>query len=218
MSQMESPVSSNTANKTYRRYTDLPSLIQLLTTNKLTLLDPATWDDKNDSFFLFTYKEKRQLESVLALCFTTASETYHHWRVFSDGPSGVCIHFKSTPLEIALRKKNVKFKQVTYLKVDELRKKTPRITQLPFIKRWPFRAEEEFRALWASKDDKCNYLEIPIQLSSIARITLSPWLHPNLRKNTVAAIKRIPECKSIPIWRSTLTGNSDWQNYGKKAT
>ena len=205
-------------SKTFRRYTDLPSLIQLLSTGKLTLLDPASWDDKNDSFFLFTYKERRKLKSVLALCFTTASETYHHWRVFSSGPSGVCIHFKSAPLKSALREEKVQFKQVKYLKVDQLRKRALTVAQLPFIKRYPFRAEEEFRALWESKTDTCGYLEVPIELSSIARITLSPWLHPNLRKNTVAAIKRIPDCRSIPIWRSTLTGNSDWQNYGKNAT
>jgi hypothetical protein len=60
----------------FRRYTDLPSLIQILTNRKITLLDPATWDDKNDSFFLSTYKEKKKLKSVLALCFTSASETY----------------------------------------------------------------------------------------------------------------------------------------------
>ncbi len=209
---------SKTVNKTYRRYTDLPSLIHILTTRKLTLLDPASWDDKNDSFFLFTYKEKRGLKTVLALCFTTASETYHHWRVFSEGPSGVCIHFKSTSLEEALRKEKVQFKEVTYLKVDELRKSKPKVAQLPFIKRYPFRAEEEFRALWESKTDQYNFLEVSVNLSSIARITLSPWLHPNLRKNTIEAIKRIPDCKSIPIWRSTLTGNSDWQGYGKEAT
>lgn len=205
-------------NTTYRRYTDLPSLIQILTTGKLTLLDPTTWDDKNDSFFLSTYKDKLALETVLALCFTTASETYHHWRVFSNGPSGVCIHFKSTNLEAAMQKAGIQFNRVDYLKVDELRTNKPSISQLPFIKRYQFRAEEEFRALWESKNEKCNFLEVPIELSSIARITLSPWLHPNLKTNTVAAIKRIPDCKSIPIWRSTLVGNSDWQNYGKKAT
>ncbi len=210
-------MSIKTVHTTYKRYTDLPSLIQILTTGKLTLLDPATWDDKNDSFFLSTYREKRQLETVLALCFTAASETYHHWRVFSDGPSGVCIHFKGMHLEAAMHNEKIQFKKVNYLKVDELRKSNPTVTQLPFIKRFPFRAEEEFRALWESKTDKCSFLEVPIELSSIARITLSPWLHPNLRENTVAAIKRIPSCKSIPIWRSTLTGNSDWQHYGKKA-
>lgn len=86
----------------YRRYTDLPALIHILTNRTLTLLDPSFWDDKNDSYFLATYKEKKELQSVLALCFTKESETYHHWRVFSSGASGACINFNPEQLETAL--------------------------------------------------------------------------------------------------------------------
>jgi hypothetical protein len=32
-----------------RRYTDLTALIYLLHQRKITLLDPSSWDDKNDS-------------------------------------------------------------------------------------------------------------------------------------------------------------------------
>lgn len=66
------------SSRSYKRYTDLPSLIQILMNRELTLLDPSSWDDKNDSYFISTYKEKKQLQSVLALCFTKKSETYHH--------------------------------------------------------------------------------------------------------------------------------------------
>jgi Family of unknown function (DUF6152) len=38
-----------------RRYTDIPALISLLSERKITLLDPASWDDKNDSRFLALY-------------------------------------------------------------------------------------------------------------------------------------------------------------------
>jgi len=203
----------------FRRYTDLPSLIQILTNQKITLLDPATWDDKNDSFFLSTYKEKKRLTSVLALCFTSASETYHHWRVFAPGPSGVCIHFRGPALEAALRNMDgMKFRKLNYLKVDALRKKHPTTLQLPFIKRFPFKAEIEYRALWESKDTACTHLDVPISLDSITRITLSPWLHPNLRKNVVASLKAIDGCRSIPMWRSTLTENAAWKDYGDSAT
>ena len=51
-----------------RRYTDLTALMYLLHKRKITLLDPASWDDKNDSHYLAQYKEKRKLKSVLALC------------------------------------------------------------------------------------------------------------------------------------------------------
>jgi hypothetical protein len=39
-----------------RRYTDIPALVSLLTERKITLLDPASWDDKNDSRFLDLYQ------------------------------------------------------------------------------------------------------------------------------------------------------------------
>jgi hypothetical protein len=112
----------------------------------------------------------------------------------------------------------VKFKEVSYVKVNELRKKKPTTSALPFIKRFPFHPEKEHRALWESRDTSCVALDIPIDLSAITRITLSPWLHPSLRKNVVAALKRIDGCEGIPMWRSTLTENAAWKEYGNSAT
>jgi hypothetical protein len=203
----------------YRRYTDLPSLIQILSNRQLTLLDPSSWDDKNDSFFLTTYKEKKNLKSALALCFTTSPETYHHWRIFSPGSAGICIHFNGPSLETALHKApNVKFKKINYIKVDELRKNAPTTNTLPFIKRYPFHPEKEYRALWESKEQSLTSLDIPIELSSITRITLSPWLHPSLQKNIKVALKQIDGCSSIRMWRSTLTENAAWKEFGGNAT
>jgi hypothetical protein len=45
-------ISLATIEKFVRRYTDIPALIHLLTEKQITLLDPDTWDDKNDSYFL----------------------------------------------------------------------------------------------------------------------------------------------------------------------
>jgi hypothetical protein len=78
---------------TLRRYTNLASLIHILKRQTITLLNPATWDDRNDAYFMSEYRRIKQAKSVLALCFTTAPETYHHWRVFSHGGDGVCIEF-----------------------------------------------------------------------------------------------------------------------------
>ncbi|HCT8172799.1 DUF2971 domain-containing protein [Proteus mirabilis] len=202
----------------YKRYTDLPALIQILTNRKLTLLDPSFWDDKNDSYFLATYKEKKMLQSVLALCFTKESETYHHWRVFSSGSSGICVNFNSEKLEAAFAKtRGVKFQEVTYLTLNDLRDNRPTIDRLPFIKRKPYKHEKEFRALWESKSDKTSSLDVPIDISIITRITLSPWMHPSLRKNVVKLLKMIDGCKSIPIRRSTLIENTQWKSYGISA-
>jgi hypothetical protein len=86
-----------------RRYTDIPALISVLSERKITLLDPASWDDKNDSRFLALYKDKEKLQSVLALCFTQTDEMYHHWRVFANGSAGVCIRFDRSAAAASMR-------------------------------------------------------------------------------------------------------------------
>src|ERR1700745_856554 len=85
------------------RYTDLPALIHLLRRKCITFLDPATWDDKNDSYYMELYKENKGLKTGLALCFSMTSETYHHWRVFAGGASGICIRFKRDELLSCIR-------------------------------------------------------------------------------------------------------------------
>ena len=56
------------ATEALRRYTDLPALLYLLKHRKITLLDPATWDDTNDSYYLLKYKEKKNLKGTSKNC------------------------------------------------------------------------------------------------------------------------------------------------------
>jgi len=107
--------------KFLRRYSDLPALIHMLETGTITSLDPKTWDDKNDASFMSLYREKRRLKTLLALCFSTGSETYHHWRVFSNGSSGVCVSFKRERLLAFLgRLKGIRAHHVRYLRIRDL--------------------------------------------------------------------------------------------------
>ena len=76
-----------------KRYTELPYVLQILQTRKLTLMNPGSWDDRNDSHFVQAYRERKGYGSVLALCLTEAAQTYHHWRVFTRGASGACLQF-----------------------------------------------------------------------------------------------------------------------------
>ena len=79
--------------KAFRRYTNLAAVVHLLQAKAITLLNPATWDDTNDAYFMAEYKRLKQAKTVLALCFAETAETYHHWRVFSHGADGVCLEF-----------------------------------------------------------------------------------------------------------------------------
>ena len=135
-----------------RRYTTLPSLIYTPTERKLSLLDPQSWIDENDSYYLQLYPEKMQLKSVLALCFSLGPETYHHWSVFAAGPAGVCIQFDRDQLVTALHARaGVRTGKVKYLLLTESRKRQLKVSELPFCKRYAYQHESEFRAIYESR-------------------------------------------------------------------
>jgi len=108
-----------------RRYTDIPSLIYLLTQKKITFLDPTNWDDQIDSNFMTQYKQTLKFRSLLAICFSKEYETYHHWRVFAGGSNGVCIEFDQAKLLSNFKdNENIICRDVTYLNTKQVRNKT----------------------------------------------------------------------------------------------
>ena len=201
-----------------RRYTDIPALIYLLSERKITLLDPRSWDDKNDSRYLALYREKKKVSSVLALCFSQAGETYHHWRVFADGPAGVCVRFKRIELLTAVKRQAfVRSRTVRYLAMSDIRASVPKVQDLPFLKRLAFEHENEFRMIYESETETLTKLDIEIPLSSIERITLSPWVHDDLSPDIKRVLKSIKGCSGLEIVRSTLISNDEWQRHGESA-
>ena len=202
----------------YLRYTDLPALIDILQQRRLTLLSPDSWDDRNDAAFLRLYREKAKLTSVLALCFTRASETYHHWRVFAPGTAGVCIRFRAEALHaLAAATPGLRLQPVEYLTLDALRRGRIAQARLPFLKRYPFKPEQEARLLWESRREQRASLALPIELAAISRISLSPWLHPALVDGVRGLLRGLPGCTKLPVYRSTLIGNAEWIERGASA-
>lgn len=207
------------SGKYLRRYTDLPALIYQLTERKLTLIDPRSWDDSNDSHYLALYREKKKLKSVLALCFTQADETYHHWRVFAPGSGGVCVRFIRADVLKALKKRSdLRTGSVRYLTLAAIRNETLKIQDLPFLKRYAFEHDEEFRVIYESNTARVSTLDIDIPLSSIDRITLSPWIHSALSPHVKQMLRSIKGCSGLDIVRSTLIGNEEWKTLGEDST
>lgn len=112
-----------------RRYTSIAATIDILARGQLPLLNPETWDDRNDRHFMNLYKEARTedgVESLYALCAATCPETYHHWRVFTSGADGACLELRRAPLEEALRNMpNVRFDEVKYLTLEKAKALNP---------------------------------------------------------------------------------------------
>jgi hypothetical protein len=199
-----------------RKYSDLPALLYLLETKSITFLDPAQWDDKNDSFFMQLYKEHRKLKSLLAICFSGEAETYHHWSVFAHGSSGVCISFKKKLLLGTFEDyADVRVGEVSYLPLNSLKTHECDVKDLPFMKRAPYAPEGEFRAIYEDCDDNLPYLNIKIALSCVDRITLSPWMPKNVADSVKKTIQRIPGADKIEVTRSTLVQNDTWAKFGR---
>lgn len=203
--------------KFLRRYTNLPVVIHLLKTGKITFLNPATWDDRNDSYFLELYKEARRLRSLLALCFSQETETYHHWRVFADGPSGVCVSFrKSELIQAVKRRRGVTVRQVRYVRLNQIDRERRDVDSLPFLKRAPFEPECEFRFIYTSRRHEYDFLDVDIPLSCIDRIYLSPWMPEAIAESVKQVLNQIPASKEFTITRSTLIQNDTWAKYGRR--
>lgn len=204
--------------KQLKRYTHLPALIQMLRSKSLTLLDPSTWDDSNDTFYLSEYKRRNNLKSVLAVCLSEADESYHLWKIFAGHPSGVCIRLRQGILFKTLKANpNIVIAAINYQKMTSARKKELTVAEFPFVKRDGYLDEREVRVIWKSSNQELSNLEIPIPISCIARITLSPWLPKSLVESTKNMLHEIEGCSHIQITRSTIIASEEWKNIAKKA-
>jgi hypothetical protein len=201
-----------------RRYTDVPALLYMLRRRCITLLDPANWDDRNDSHYIQLYKEKKQLRTVLALCFTEAGETYHHWKVFSSGNTGVCIRFKKDMLIEHIEKKTpIRVGPAQYKMIKHLRTTNLPLEDLPFVKRYAFRDEKEFRLLYETKN-KIKSKDFKFPLECIDRVTINPWLNVRLADAIFDTVRQLEGCDKLSIGQSSLVNNGEWKKLGSSAS
>ncbi len=199
----------------FRRYTNLAATIYLLQNRKITLLNPATWDDKNDAYYMAEFKRLKGAVTVLALCFAESTETYHHWRIFSHGVDGVCIEFDKDELLSAFPKsRHLKRDYVDYKLIRELGSSdTIALDKLPFLKRAPFEDEREYRIVYWDPDQAVEFKDYAIELGWIRRVTLSPWMPKRLRDSMTETLRAIKGCSKLAVSRSTLIDNETWKNF-----
>ena len=160
------------------------------------------------------YKRLKGAKTVLAICLAEREETYHHWRLFSHGADGVCLEFDREKLLSALaRGKGVRHQLVDYELVKNVnRMEDFDVERLPFMKRWPYGDEREYRAVYVDKEMELASYSIPIDLPSITRITLSPWLAPALVGFVKEVLKSLPGCSTKKVYRSTRSTTMSGRN------
>lgn len=196
-----------------RRYTNIASALHILRNRCVTLLNPAFWDDRNDAYYLAQCKQRTQVVSVVALCFARAPETYHHWRVFSSGGDGLCVEFDEARLiEAVANDESIVGRYVIYKEIKEVTANPVTTEDLPFLKRIPYRDEQEFRLLYVSRTVETEFHQLPIPIAAKSRITLSPWMAAPRAKSVKDTLKELPGCKAIKVYQSTLVENERWKS------
>ncbi|HEX9897122.1 MAG TPA: DUF2971 domain-containing protein [Dehalococcoidales bacterium] len=196
------------------RYTSLPFLFDLLRNQRLVLLDTLSWADKNDVKVIHEYKTRKN-KQVFVLCFCIGDETIHHWRTYADGEWGCCIEFDEEKLLASFRNiKGIRYKDVIYKKVNEVEKGLVKLEDFPFVKRKPYRFENEFRIIWEGSTDQSNF-KVKINLNSINKITFSQKMSPEMRNTVLDLLHN--QVKHLPkINYSTLYENKRWIKAFKK--
>lgn len=202
--------------KKLNRFTILPILIDYLERQKLVLLDPSSWDDKNDTLIIEEYKQQAKIEKLFALCFTHESETIHHWKTFANGSSGCCIEFDGQKLlEIFDKDKSLRHGIVNYKKINDTKPSTFALKDIPFIKRVPYTTENEYRVIWEGKTG--NIFEVEVPLENVRRITFSQQIPEPVFETLKAMLARNYPLLNKKIFRSTVYENKTWiKNFKKK--
>jgi hypothetical protein len=194
------------------RYTSLPVALDVLSHKRITLLSPDLWEDRNDAYYLERYREEMGFSCVLAICFSRCGETFHHWRVFSHGFSGVCIEFdRAGLLKSFASQEGFRTGDVSYPWVRTVQRGRPKPETWPFLKRKPYKDEREFRIVFESKTDTARAKHVNIDLAAVRLVTLSPWLPESVANSVTNIIGKIDGCDRLKINRSSLIENEDWK-------
>jgi len=199
------------AEENLRKYTTLTVLYKILREKKIILFDPNIWEDKNDVMVLMKYKEECKFEAVLATCFAKAEETYLMWKAYAGNENGVCIEFNEYELISSFPDDQYLKKEISYTKIINLGKNNISKGDLPFIKRYPYSGEKEYRIIYSSSE-KVTSIDVPITLTCIKRIIINPWISQENFKLVKKDINRITGCEDLVIRKSSVLSNKEWKN------
>lgn len=107
----------------------------------------------------------------------------------------------------------IRWRNVEYRKLDILRPSSKRwlVSDLPFLKRAPYEPEQELRIIYSSATEEVSAFDVPIEISWIKRVILSPWMPVALRQSVIETIRDIPGCRTLTVQSTSLVGGQLWR-------
>lgn len=197
------------------RYTTLPSVMHVLSTNTLTLLRPSSWEDLTDRKAMEYFSTHSRRKTVVALCMTEAEETFHHW--FSFGKSGgACLVLDKRALVGLIEALNYpsdpdagfRIAPVTYEEIDGTKtRREVTVPELPFMKQDAYKDEREWRLIYYNREDIKESVEIPIEPYFVRRVIIDPWLPSPLFKTVHDVLRSFVGYENLEIVHSNIINN-----------
>ena len=192
------------------RYTTVPILIDYLIRRQITLLPPASWEDRSDAGICEEYRRRRSHERLLAVCFTTASETVHHWSSFAAGSAGCCLELSPRILDIWSTLPGVRHGPVRYVSLQAPGVSPDSEEDLPFLKRLPYRIESEYRVLSEGPATGLT-TALPLPNDCLRRITVTQRMPRPVFESLREVLRPLVAGTRVKIHHSTLLDNPLWQ-------
>lgn len=200
--------------KKLNRFTTLPFVIDLLKRRKLSLVNPAFWEDYNDRATVEMYRKITKANAIYALCLTYENETIHHWNAFAGGTAGCCIEISPKKLFASLAKvPEIIHGKAEYLRINDLKSKKLQPHQYPFVKREPFKPENEYRLIAVSEAPQQPTFDVDIDLGIIRRITINNKMPEIIFESTKQNLLQLAPELNKKIFHSTLYNNARWTNH-----
>ena len=134
------------------------------------------------------------------------------------GTSGVRIKFRRKVLLDAVNKvRGLRHGEVQYLKLKELNGSF-KPERLPFLKRYGFLGEDEYRLVYGSDKDLPKF-DIDIPPDCIESVKLNPWLNVELFEHVKNAIRKVDSrWKNLEVVHSSLIDNERWRDFADRVS
>jgi len=92
------------------------------------------------------------------------------------------------------------------------------VDRLPFVKRYGFLGEDEYRLVYGSKE-KLRKFDIDIAPDCIDSVKLNPWLDADLFEHVKDAVRKVDSCwKKLKVVRSSLIDNERWREFADRVS
>lgn len=200
--------------KFLHRYTSINELRYLLRENVIKFSNWKRWPDENDKELLKIYENKIK-KSVFVYCLSSGSESIHHWSAYAN-KNGCRLKFNLDIINLLIQKNNIIARPISYIKQSDLASQNLTVQDLPFLKRYPYKVENEFRLVKIRKQD-FGYFSLNVCPEIITKISLSPFNTEEHNERLMnSLIKKYPYLKHKFLF-SKVNKYENWINYFKKS-